>query len=92
MEKQIKTAKQLERHFKGVANHRRIEILMLIADHEGISVGDIAGHLQCNLKTVSEHTRRLTHAGLVNKTYKGRIVTHALSPYGKIFQKFITTF
>jgi len=92
MEKKIKTAKQLERHFKGMANHRRIDILKLIAENEGISLGDITEGLNCNFKTVSEHTRRLAQAGLVNKKYQGRTVAHSLSPYGKIFYKFIKTF
>ena len=87
-----KTAKQLERHLKGVANHRRIEILKLIARQEGISVEEIAENLQCNVKTISEHTRKLVQAGLVNKEYQGRMVAHTLSPYGKIFNKFITNF
>jgi len=87
-----KTAKQLERHIKGVANHRRIEILDLIARNNGISVDGIAETLDCNMKTISEHTRRLVAAGLVNKKYQGRTVTHSLSPYGKIFHKFISNF
>ena len=92
MEKRIKTAKQLERHFKGVANHRRIDILKLIAREEGISVEGIAKCLECNMKTISEHTRKLVYAGLVDKKYKGRVVMHALSPYGRTFYKFFTTF
>lgn len=87
-----KTAKQLERHFKGVANHRRIDILKLIAENESINLEDIAENLKCNIKTVSEHTRKLVQAGLVNKKYQGRMVAHSLSPYGQIFYKFITTF
>ena len=92
MQKKGKTAKQMERNFKGVANHRRIEILGLIANNNEITVEEIAGKLRCNFKTVSEHTRRLVQAGLVNKKYKGRSVAHTLSPYGKIFHKFIKTF
>ena len=88
----MKTAKQMERHFKGVANHRRIEILKLIAEEEGVSVEDIAESLNCNMKTISEHTRRLVQAGLVDKKYQGRKVVHTLSPYGKIFYRFIITF
>ncbi len=87
-----KNAKQLERHFKGIANHRRIDILKLIARKHSISVEDIAEHLACNFKTVSEHTRRLVHAGLVDKRYKGRTVLQTLSPYGKIIHEFVTTF
>lgn len=88
----IKTAKQLERHFKGVANHRRIDILRLIAENEGISLEDVAESLRCNIKTVSEHTRKLVQAGLINKEYQGRAVAHFLSPYGRIFYGFIKTF
>jgi len=85
----MKTGKQLERHFKGVANHRRIEIIFCISRHEGVTVGDLASLLNCNFKTISEHTRRLVQAGLVNKTYKNQTVNHSLSPYGKNFVKFL---
>ena len=88
----LKTAKQLERHFKGVANHRRIAILMLVYKNSGITLEDIAESLNCNIKTISEHTRRLVQAGLLNKSYKGRKVEHTVSPYGKSFCLFINQF
>ena len=88
----MKTAKQLERYFKGTANHRRIEILLLVAKEEGITLEKIAENLNCNFKTISDHTRRLAQAGLLNKKYSGRSVNHSLSPYGKEFVKFIKTF
>lgn len=87
-----KTPKQLERHLKGVANHRRIEILDLIAKNNGISVEGIAETLKCNIKTISEHVRRLAQAGLVDKKYHGRTVCHSLSPYGKKIHKFLSDF
>jgi DNA-binding MarR family transcriptional regulator len=90
--RKLKTPKQLERYFKGVANHWRIEILDLIAKKEGITLENISETLDCNLKTISEHTRKLVQAGLVNKKYKGREVMHSLSPYGQRFLKFIKTF
>ena len=82
----------MERHFKGIANHRRIDILLLINRKERITVEDIAQDLGVNFKTISEHTRRLVQAGLVDKKYYGRTVEHSLSPYGKQLIKFITTF
>jgi predicted ArsR family transcriptional regulator len=88
----MKTAKQLERHFKGAANHRRLEILRLLTEHDGITLEAIAEALECNFKTISEHTRRLVQAGLIDKAYKGREVAHSLSPYGKKFITFIKTF
>ena len=87
-----KTARQLERHLKGVANHRRIEILFLVADKEGISVEGISSNLRCNFKTISEHVRRLAQAGLVEKKYEGHTVRHKLSPYGRVFLRFLKSF
>jgi DNA-binding transcriptional ArsR family regulator len=87
-----KGPKKLERHFKGVANHRRVQILLLIEKHPGVSLADIADGIKGNIKTVSEHTRRLALAGLIEKVYEGRDVRHKLSRYGKIFAKFIDEF
>lgn len=88
----MKTAKQLERHFKGAANHCRINILLLVSQSPDITVEKISKDLDRNFKTVSEHTRRLVQAGLLNKKYQGRNVLHNLSPYGERFIKFIITF
>lgn len=88
----IKTAKQMERHLKGIANHYRIEILLLIAEREGITLEGIVDKLEANEKTIGEHTRRLYQAGLINKKYRGKFVEHALSPYGKTFVRFLQSF
>ena len=90
--KTLKTTKQLERHFKGVANHRRIAIILLVSKNPGITLEAISEALDCNMKTISEHTRRLVQAGLVNKNYQGRKVEHNISPYGKTFCDFISKF
>ena len=89
----MKTSRQIERHFKGISNHWRIDIVVLVSKNPKISLDGIATELNANFKTISEHTRRLVQAGLLNKTYTGRTVTHELSPYGqktlqciKIFQ------
>ena len=87
-----KTAKQMERHLKGMANHYRIEILFLIAAEEGITLAEIVEALRANEKTLGEHTRRLSLAGLVNKKYRGRSVEHTLSPYGRTFVNFLRAF
>ena len=87
-----KEAKRIERYFKGVANHHRISILWLIADDPEITVFEIADRLKANHKTISEHLRRLSLAGLVDKKYRGKFVTNKLSPYGKRFYKFSKTF
>jgi DNA-binding MarR family transcriptional regulator len=92
IEKSIKSPRQMERHLKGVANHRRIEILFLIESSKGITVEDVAERLDCNFKTISVHIQRLVQSGLVRKNYKGRTVQHELSPYGKDIYKLLRTF
>ena len=87
-----KTAKQLERYFKGAANHRRIDILLLVEKNDGLSVEEISDMLEANFKTISQHTHSLVRAGLLNKKYIGRKVAHSLSPYGKSFTKFMKSF
>lgn len=82
----------MERHLKGMANHYRIEILLLIAGSEGITLEDIVEALGANEKTLGEHTRRLYQAGLINKKYRGKFVEHTLSPYGKTFTRFLKSF
>ncbi len=82
----------MERHLKGMANHYRIEILLLVAERDGITLEDIVETLDANEKTLGEHTRRLYQAGLVNKKYRGKFVEHALSPYGKAFVRFLQSF
>ena len=77
---------------KGMANHHRIDILLLVAQQSGIILDDIASALGANRKTIGEHTRRLYVAGLINKKYRGHAVEHRLSPYGKTFVRFLKSF
>ncbi|MEK7612273.1 MAG: winged helix-turn-helix domain-containing protein [Patescibacteria group bacterium] len=87
-----KSPKQMERHLKGMANHYRIEILLLIADRSKITLEEITDIVGANEKTLSEHTGKLYQVGLINKKYRGRFVEHSLSPYGKTFVRFLQSF
>ncbi len=82
----------MERHLKGMANHHRIELLFYIAKNDKATLDDMVQALKANQKTLSEHTRRLYVAGLVNKKYRGKFVEHSLSPYGQSFVKFLESF
>lgn len=82
----------MERHLKGMANHYRIEILLLVTERDGITLEGIVETLGANEKTIGEHTRRLYQAGLINKKYRGKFVEHTLSPYGKTFASFLKSF
>ena len=88
----MKTAKQLERYFKGAANHWRINILCVVEQHEGITLEEISLELGAHFKTISQHTKALVQADLLNKKYRNRHVAHSLSPHGKLFLEFMRTF
>ena len=85
------TQRQLERIIKGFSNHRRIQILTLLSGIPELSVSEIAGKLRINLKTASEHIRRLAISGLVLKRNQGKNVRHKLSDRGVIILTFLRT-
>ncbi|MFA6136321.1 MAG: winged helix-turn-helix domain-containing protein [Candidatus Paceibacterota bacterium] len=91
MEK-LKTAEQMERHLKGMANHYRIEILLLLDSSDGITLDAIIKAMDADPRTIGEHARRLYNAGLVDKKYRGRFMEYKLSPYGKKFVSFLKSF
>ncbi len=82
-------SKQLERIIKGFANHRRIEILELLARSPERSLGEVSVSLQIELKTASEHLRRLAFSGLILKRHEGREVRHKLTERGDIILAFL---
>ena len=86
-----KTTRKLERVVKGFANHRRIEILMLLEKEPELSVMEIAERLGINFKTASEHIRRLAIPGLVLKRNQGNAVRHIPSAVGISILKFLRT-
>ncbi|PIT88839.1 MAG: hypothetical protein COU27_03490 [Candidatus Levybacteria bacterium CG10_big_fil_rev_8_21_14_0_10_36_7] len=85
----MKKSRELERIVKGFANHRRIEILNLLKKNPELSVVEIADELKINLKTASEHIRRLAIAGLVLKRNEGNFVRHKLTPRAESILKFL---
>jgi predicted transcriptional regulator len=90
--RKLKTSKQMERHLKGMANHYRIDILFAVEENKGITLNNIIESVDANEKTIGEHVRRLYQAGLLNKKYHGHFVKHELSPYGKLFVRFLKSF
>ncbi|MDE2079696.1 MAG: winged helix-turn-helix transcriptional regulator [Patescibacteria group bacterium] len=80
-----------ERIVRGFSNHRRIEILGLLAQSPQMSVLEIADALRINFKTASEHIRRLAIADLVSKRSDGTSIRHSLTPRGTSVLKFLRT-
>lgn len=85
----MRKPRQLEGVVKGFANHRRIEIMMLLDHKPELSVFEISDELHINFKTASEHIRRLAIADLVMKRNEGNFVRHALTRRGKSILKFL---
>lgn len=85
------TLRQLERIVRGFSNHRRIQILALVNDNPELSVGEISYKLKINIKTASEHIRRLAISGLILKRNQGKNVRHKLSDRGIIILTFLRT-
>ena len=83
--------RQLERIVRGFSNHRRIEILKLLEKYPELSVVEISEKLDVNFKTIAEHIRRLTIAGLVMKRSVGASVSHRLTKRGKEVLNFLRT-
>ena len=83
--------RELERMMKGVANHRRVQGLDLIAQKPELSVMEIARDLNVNFKTIAEHVRRMAIAGLLMKRNDENAVRHKLTPRGMSILKFLRT-
>ena len=80
--------RELEKVWKGVANHRRIQIVDLLEKKPELSVSDIAEQISIDFRTASEHLRKLVLGGLVMKRHEGTLVRHALTSRGKDILKF----
>ena len=81
----------LERWMRAVGNHRRIEILDLLDQNPELSVIEISEKLKINMKTASEHLRRLTIAGLIMKRSQGKSIRHKITTRGNNILMFLRT-
>lgn len=81
--------KQLEAIIRGFANHHRIAMLELLAEQPGLTLDACAKALDMNVKTASEHLRRLALADMVDKEADGRSVHHTLTDRGRAAVAFI---
>jgi DNA-binding MarR family transcriptional regulator len=84
----MKTPPELEKIFKGCANHRRIRVLLHVERHPGMSLSDIVEELGGDFKAVAEHARKLSLAGLVSKKKVGSEVQHTLTSRGRSILSF----
>ena len=66
-------------------------MLALISAVPELSVIEIANRLKINMKTASEHIRRLAISGLVLKRNQEKNVRHKLTDRGIVILKFLRT-
>ncbi len=81
--------REIENIMKGVANHRRIQILDFLKDNSGASIMNISEGLSVDFKTISHHARRLFQSGLVTKECESRAVHHTLTRLGNDILTFV---
>ncbi|TSD06228.1 MAG: Uncharacterized protein Greene07147_87 [Parcubacteria group bacterium Greene0714_7] len=86
-----KRYQDLERILKGAGSHWRIQIMDTLEKHSELSVMELAEHLSADYRTLSEHLRKLSIAGLLMKRHEGASVRHALTERGKNVLKFCRT-
>lgn len=86
-----KSERALERLVRGFSNHRRIQIMRLLAREPELSVYEISTRLRINYKTAAEHIRRLAIAGLVLKRNHIKAVRHKLTDRAELILKFLRT-
>ncbi len=83
--------RRLERIIKGVASHRRLQILDLLHRQPELSVLDISERLKMGYENASDHVRKLAAAGLLLKRNEGPAVRHKLTPRAESMLVFCKT-
>ena len=81
--------RKMERITKGVASHRRLEIIDLLEKSPELSVEEISEKLKINFNNASGHISRLAIAGLLMKRHDGPFVRHKLTDRGLRILKFL---
>ncbi|HCY17852.1 MAG: Transcriptional regulatory protein, ArsR family [Candidatus Nomurabacteria bacterium GW2011_GWF2_35_12] len=84
--------RKIEKMVKSFANHRRIRILELLGENSDMSVDEVSQNLNVSFFTISDHIRKLSDAGLVEKKNKGRFVINNITKTGRTILSFCKMF
>lgn len=74
---------ELERHFRAVANRRRLEILQILQRQAPLPLYQIAAKIGLSVKTTNKHLNQLLHTGFVTKSRQGLFVIYRLEDEAK---------
>lgn len=70
-------------------SNARLKILYLLWDQQKLCVCDLSDILGISVPGVSQHLRKLTDAGIINKDKVAQTIFHRLTPnYLKLFEPF----
>lgn len=83
--------RQTARIGRGVANHRRVQLLRLLDTKPGLSVGQIARQLKLRQPTATEHLKKMIEGGLVIRRRQGTSARIELTDRGRAVLKFLGT-
>ncbi|MFP4136305.1 MAG: ArsR/SmtB family transcription factor [Candidatus Acetothermia bacterium] len=61
----------VESVFKALASSQRLNILMLVLEHDNICAKEISSELELSQPDISYHLSKLTHAGILEKNKDG---------------------
>ncbi len=84
----IRSWRKIEIVTKGLANHRRLEILDLLGENPELSVKEISTLIKTDFNNASAHVNRLMISGLIMKRHDGNFVRHKLTFRGLNILKF----
>ncbi len=71
--------KQLEKIFKGLANRRRIIVILYLKKKREASVSDIAAELKLSIKSTSKHLSVLSAAGFLERDQRSSQVFYSIA-------------
>jgi predicted transcriptional regulator len=74
---------ELERHFRAVANRRRLGILQLLHRQTPLPLYQIAAKIGLSVKTTNKHLGQLLHTGFIAKNRQKLFVFYQLEDEAK---------
>lgn len=82
-------AQDVERLTKGLANAKRIAILLTLDRKNPLTIDQIQAQVPMHYKTLNMHIQRLYHGELVNKEYKGQLINIYITKRAKKILTFL---
>lgn len=83
---------KIEEICKTLASTVRLQILFFLKNHPNSLAKDISKSLNCNIKTLSQHIKKLHQSGMINRLNKGREVELSLNEKGNRIIDFINIY